>query len=362
MKIALSATRRADAIGRIDAIVAKMASMKTPPSDADARVVTCGILVFPGCSASAAIVPVDVLRIANRVLAARSARPALCFEARWVGARGEAQVRLDGLSLEIARPSPCEALLIAGVEHRDARDLAMTIDVLRPERQWLAERHVDHELLLAGCSAVSLVAAAGLLGGRSVTTSWWLARALREAHPELQIAQADMLVEDGRWITAAGLSSYFELALAVVRRWGGADLAQTVAKLLMRDALPGSQAPYVTGALLAHDRPAVIERACRWLDRHLARTWTVAELAAHCHVSQRTLLRHFAAHFGHGPIRHAQQLRIDRCKSLLEGSRRSFEAITAACGYSDVASFAKAFKRGVGLTPLQYRQRFGLRG
>lgn len=335
--------------------------MKTAASAADPRVVTCGILVFPGCSASAAIVPAEVLRIANRVLAARTARPALRFDSRWFGVRGETQVRLDGLLLEAVRPRPCEALLIAGVEHRDASDLAAAVEALAPELAWLAARHADHELLLAGCSAVSLAAAAGLLDGRAVTTSWWLARALRDAHPALRIADADMLVADGRWITAAGLSSYFELALAVVARWGGTDLAQAVAKLLMRDALPGSQAPYVTGALLEHDRPAVIERACRWLDKHLARSWTVAELAAHCHVSQRTLLRHFAAHFGHGPIRQAQQLRIERCKALLEGSRRSFEAITAACGYSDVASFAKAFKRGVGLTPLQYRQRFGLR-
>ncbi|QNA88285.1 helix-turn-helix transcriptional regulator [Massilia sp. Dwa41.01b] len=86
----------------------------------------------------------------------------------------------------------------------------------------------------------------------------------------------------------------------------------------------------------------------------------MAQLAAHCHTSERTLLRRFREALGHSPIQYAQQLRVERAKALLETTALPLDEITARCGYEDVASFSKVFKRWAALTPREYRQRFSL--
>jgi transcriptional regulator GlxA family with amidase domain len=46
---------------------------------------------------------------------------------------------------------------------------------------------------------------------------------------------------------------------------------------------------------------------------------------------------------------------------LLETTRLSLDDITTRCGYEDVSSLSKIFKRWVQVTPNEYRRRFGLR-
>jgi len=87
---------------------------------------------------------------------------------------------------------------------------------------------------------------------------------------------------------------------------------------------------------------------------------TMAELAAHCALSQRTLLRRFQEALGVSPVQYAQQLRVERAKALLETTGLSLEEITERCGYEDAATFSKVFKRWAALTPREYRQRFAL--
>lgn len=87
----------------------------------------------------------------------------------------------------------------------------------------------------------------------------------------------------------------------------------------------------------------------------------MADLAAHCSTSPRTLLRRFQKALGVSPVQYAQQLRVDRAKALLESSTLSLEDITGRCGYADVSTFSAVFKRWAQVTPREYRTRFGLR-
>ena len=87
----------------------------------------------------------------------------------------------------------------------------------------------------------------------------------------------------------------------------------------------------------------------------------MAQLCEHCHTSPRTLLRRFQKAVGLSPIQYTQQLRVERAKGLLESSMLSLEDITGRCGYENVSTFSKVFKRWTDVTPREYRSRFGLR-
>ena len=101
-------------------------------------------------------------------------------------------------------------------------------------------------------------------------------------------------------------------------------------------------------AVLRSPGYAIVERAQRWLNRHLGEPVVLADLATHCHVSQRTLLRRFREATGESPEGALQQLRVERAQGLLESTALPFEQITASCGYTDASAFRRVFKRRPG--------------
>lgn len=170
-----------------------------------------------------------------------------------------------------------------------------------------------------------------------------------------------LIVQDRNLVSSGGFTSSIDLALWLVGHFGGEALRQLCAKVLLVDANRSSQAPYIASAMLENQGHAIVERARRWLNKNLAQEWSMAELARHCHTSPRSLLRRFQESVGLSPIQYAQSLRVERAKALLESTKLSLADITARCGYQDVSSFSKTFKRWAQLTPKEYRTRFGLR-
>jgi transcriptional regulator GlxA family with amidase domain len=76
-------------------------------------------------------------------------------------------------------------------------------------------------------------------------------------------------------------------------------------------------------------------------------------------MSQRSLNRRFRAATGMAPLDYVHRLRIERAKRLLEASSLAVEEVTARVGYEDARSFSRLFRSLVGLSPREYRSRFG---
>lgn len=321
------------------------------------------MLVYPGCLRSGAVMPADVFGIANTLAGLRPAAVRVRFELQWFGARGERNLSVGGLSFQLQEPDieRFDALMLPGVDHRGPYDLTPLLEQLQPEQEVLRAFAKTGRPLVSSCSSSCLVAEAGLLDGRRSTTSWWLSAYFRKRYPAVQLDAERLVVEDGNRISSGGVTSYIDLALWLVGRYGGEELRQLTAKVLAADVNRASQAPYIAAAMIQDDGHAIIERARRWLNQRLEQTWSMDDLARHCNTSPRTLLRRFQEALGMSPVQYAQQLRVERAKALLESTRLSMEDITARCGYEDVSTFSKVFKRWTQVTPREYRTRFGLR-
>lgn len=335
----------------------------SPTSSIPPRTIRIGILLYPGCLRSSAMVPLDVFKIANTIAQLRPAGQRVQFEAFWTSARDTATAELGGVRFPVRafEPRACEALMVPGIDHGTPSELGPVLGQLAQEYRALQAFAATGGILTASCSSACLLAQAGLLDGRRATTSWWLGAYFRKRFPAVALDAEQLIVADGNIVSSGGVTSYLDLALWLVGHFGGEELRQAVAKILVMDATRTSQAPYIASALVEGDGHAVIERARRWLNRHLDQGWTMAQLAAYCHASPRTLLRRFQEALGTSPVRYAQQLRIERAKALLESSTLSLDDITQRCGYADVSTFSKVFKQRVQLTPREYRVRFGLR-
>ncbi|HJV76069.1 MAG TPA: helix-turn-helix domain-containing protein [Noviherbaspirillum sp.] len=327
------------------------------------KLVDIGVLVYPGCLRSSAVVPLDVFRIANMLALHRPAAQRVHLRGHWLSARMDKTIVVDGLAFQVQpmAAAKLDALMLPGLNHETPYDLGRLLEQLEPERDAVRAFAKTKRLLIASCSSACLLAQAGLLDGRRATTSWWLSAYFRKQFPHVTLDAEELIVRDGPFVTSGGVTSYLDLALWLVGHFGGDELRQMTAKVLVMDGNRSSQAPYVASAMIQNAGHAVVERARRWLNQRLDQPWRIEALAEYCNTTPRTLLRRFQEAAGMSPVQYSQQLRVERAKALLESTRLSLDEITSRCGYGDVSTFSKIFKRWVQVTPREYRTRFGLR-
>jgi transcriptional regulator GlxA family with amidase domain len=225
---------------------------------------------------------------------------------------------------------------------------------------YLRGQHERGTVIAANCSSTFLVAESGLLDRRAATTSWWLAAVFRQRYPLVDLRPDEILTEqDG--LLCSGAATH--LALRLVEKFGGAELAASTAKSLLMDANRLTQAPYRVLSIdgkRPHADP-LVRRAQRWMERHLEEPFRLQNLADALRVSERTLIRHFNQAIGATPVQHLQTLKIELAKRLLETTALSVDGVSEHVGYTDLSTFRRLFKRKTGLSPRDYHHRFARR-
>jgi transcriptional regulator GlxA family with amidase domain len=206
----------------------------------------------------------------------------------------------------------------------------------------------------ASCSGVFLLAQSGLLHGRHVTMTWWLASVFRTRHPDVKLDETRMLVTDGPFLTAGSAFAQLDLTLAIVADVMGAVTAETCSRYLLIDQRP-SQARYMIPSHKQYADPTVVA-AERWIDMRLAEPINVGELASALAVSTKTLARRLDATLGLSPVKFIQQRRMLHAAHLIESTSMSIEAVAEKVGYQDATALRKLIKRGFGMTPTALRR------
>jgi len=95
--------------------------------------------------------------------------------------------------------------------------------------RWLGERASDSELVMTVCTGAALLARTGLLDGRRATTNKRAFSWVAEQGPRVQWVKKARWVEDGKFVTSAGVSAGIDMALAAIARLAGEQLSEELA-------------------------------------------------------------------------------------------------------------------------------------
>ncbi|MGO4382459.1 helix-turn-helix domain-containing protein [Pseudoduganella sp. RAF53_2] len=105
-------------------------------------------------------------------------------------------------------------------------------------------------------------------------------------------------------------------------------------------------------------RSSVVRHAIRFMRVHLDQEFTMADVCAAAHVSERTLQYHFESCLGLPPQQYLKAMRLNAARILIRGlgtatdaRRRSIAEIAAQCGYEHASRFAGDFRRQFGCLP-----------
>jgi transcriptional regulator GlxA family with amidase domain len=208
------------------------------------------------------------------------------------------------------------------------------------------------------CTGAFVLAAAGLLDGRRATTHWQVADRFRRMFPLVDLDPDVLFVDDHPFLTSAGAASGVDICLHLVRKDHGSHLANTVAR---RCVVPpfrdGGQAQYIEQPV--PEQGAASTAATRaWVLERLGEPLTLADLAGHARMSQRTFARRFHDEVGLSPGRWLIQQRVARAQHLLESSDLTVDQIAGRVGFATGASLRQHLNAAIGVSPQAYRRTF----
>jgi transcriptional regulator GlxA family with amidase domain len=203
----------------------------------------------------------------------------------------------------------------------------------------------------ATCTGTFNLAQAGLLEGRRATTHWMYAERLRRDFPGIRVEEDRIFIIDGPVWTSAGMSAAIDLALALVEKDLGAELAREVAKkLVVYHRRAGGQSQF-SALLELEPRSDRIQAALSYAREHLQHELSVEQLADAAHLSPRQFSRSFRAETGQTPAKAVENLRVEAARLMLESGGHPIEVVARDTGFGDRERMRRAFLRAFGQPP-----------
>ncbi|WCK80182.1 GlxA family transcriptional regulator [Agrobacterium fabrum] len=206
------------------------------------------------------------------------------------------------------------------------------------------------------CTGAFILAQAGLLNGKRATTHWLFARELQQRYPEVNIEEDRIFIIDGNIWTSAGMSAGIDLALGMVEKDLGSELARSVARnLVLYHRRAGGQSQH--SELLKLDAKSDrIQSALDYATKNLKSALSVEELANAAHLSPRQFSRAFRSETGQSPAKAVEHLRLETARLMMEQTRHPIEYIAAETGFADRERMRRAFLRAFGQPPQAIRR------
>jgi transcriptional regulator GlxA family with amidase domain len=206
------------------------------------------------------------------------------------------------------------------------------------------------------CTGAFILAAAGVLDNRRATTHWAYAQAMQSAYPAIRVEENRIFIVDGPVWTSAGMSAGMDMALGMVEKDLGAELARSVAhRLVMHHRRSGGQSQH-SELLSLSPKSDRIQSALDYARAHLARPLSVEELADVVHLSPRQFTRVFTAETGQSPAKAVESLRLEAARLMIEQSRHSLDVVAQETGFRDRRHLREVFIRGFGVPPQAVRR------
>jgi transcriptional regulator GlxA family with amidase domain len=312
------------------------------------------MVVFPEVQVLDATGPVEVFSLANRL--ARDGAPR--YDVSVLAPEAGAITTSSGLPIVAGRSirqaaGPVDTLIVAGgpgtkAAMADARLVS-----------WLRRTAPRARRVASVCSGAFLLGEAGLLDGRRATTHWAVCDALQRRYPTARVEADPIFVRDGKVSTSAGVTAGMDLALELVEEDGGRDLALAVARwLVMFLRRPGGQSQFSVQLRAQVAERRGLRDLQAWIAEHLGDDLSVPALARRARMSPRNFARAFRREIGATPAAYVEAQRVEAARRLLETADLSVAEVATACGFGRVETMHRAFRRGVRVSPGQYRRHF----
>jgi transcriptional regulator GlxA family with amidase domain len=319
-----------------------------------------GILVYPGCDSVDVCGPADAFYFADAFLPRFGRSGESGYETIILATTPGPVPTLCGIQLVANRSyhgfeEGLDTLIVVGgvvtVEQACA-DPALLV--------WVRAMAPKVRRLASICTGAYILAAAGLLNHRRVTTHWMFADALAATYPLVAIDSSLLFARDGNIYSSGGITAGIDLALALVEEDHGCEIALATARMLVVfPRRPGGQSQFSGHMNWGEIKPRPdIAQLEAWMLGNPGADLTVPSLADRMGMSPRNFSRLFHSETGKTPAQFAERVRADAARLQLEQTNTPVELIAEQCGFGNAERMRRTFQRLFNFSPQDYRERF----
>jgi len=223
---------------------------------------------------------------------------------------------------------------------------------------WLIGQYQSGASIATFCTGAFLLAATGLLNGRIATTHCDACNGFALAFPAIKLKADKTVTEDGRLYTSGGATSTFHLLLHLIQQYCGKDVAIRAAKVFAIDMDRDNQSYFSTFQPVRNHNDQLVASAQKKIESNYSDAGTIEQIIRDIPASRRNIVRRFKQVTGITPIEYLQQTRIEAAKKLLVQTDKQMTEVIFNSGYNDPKAFRKIFRKTVGMTPSEYRDKF----
>jgi transcriptional regulator GlxA family with amidase domain len=223
---------------------------------------------------------------------------------------------------------------------------------------WLKHHYRKGAHIATICTAAFVLAETGLLDQKTATTHWGAADEFRKRYPLVDLKPERLITDEGDLYCSGGMNAGTDLALYLVEKFCGHEVALQSSKAMISDIGRTLQAPYTIFQFQKDHQDTQILSVQKLMEENFDQNYPYAHLARRFGMSRRTFERRFKAATGDTPLMYLQRVRVEAAKKMMETRNLSFDEIVYRVGYEDSSSFRKIFRRHTGLLPGEYQRRF----
>lgn len=247
---------------------------------------------------------------------------------------------------------PCDTLIVLGPFGLPSQPSAEVAG-------WLREQAKMSRRYGSTCTGAFLLAHAGLLRGRRVTTHWQYADQLAAEYPDIRVEPDSIFVRDGKVFSSAGVTTAMDLTFSLIEEDNGRALALWVARrLVVFLKRPGGQSQFSSALIAQAATTGPLDRVRLHILEHPRADLGLPALASVAGISSRQLSRLFHSELGMSQAAFVELARLDFARRLLEESASPIKAVAYTAGFRSPTTLRRAFLRRIGVTPQEYRHRF----
>ncbi len=314
------------------------------------------------------------------ILVPETAIPAAILDPRYMftavndfyTARGEEpvfKVLLVGLSAHVSLQAGLITihpdLLIDEVKHTDlivipalSGDIPAAIEANAHFIPWIVKMQSKGAEVASLCIGAFLLAATGLLEGKSCSTHWLYASQFRELFPNVNLVEDQVITDSEGIYSSGGATSYWNLLLYLVEKYTNREMAVLASKFFLLNIGLRSQSPYIMFNGQKNHQDQQIIQAQEYIETHYTDRITVDELCNQLSLGRKTFERRFKKATSNTVNEYIQRVKIEIAKKQLESGERMVNEVMYDVGYSDNKAFREIFKRITGLSPFDYRAKY----
>lgn len=237
-------------------------------------------------------------------------------------------------------------------------DIDRTLSYSQKTLDWLVRQHRCGAHIASVCTGAFFLAETGLLDGKTATTHWGFVETFRERYPKVHLKPERLITDEGTLFCAGALAAGIDLAVYLVEKYCGHEIAVQCSKALIHDMGRNSQAPYSVFQFQKNHNDRLIQSTQTWIETNFADPVDLNAVAKTHGMSRRTFERRFKKATGDTPLSYLQRTRVEAAKRMLENDQGTFEEISYRLGYENSGHFRELFKKYTGLLPMAYQRHF----